>query len=426
MPAKDTKPLDVFVSTLLCRDVEPVGQKEGDRGVGLSALTSIRSEIGVEQSLQAFISFTHAPFGPQVEFNARAYLVDQHQEKVDGTDLIHGGGTISLGAGDGPLTLVLTLSFVPTYHGPYWLRVDLDDVLMAMTPLVVEPPAHTDPGGGVIVGSGAPTYTFFGTVLRANDEPVTLALVREGNLDPIVVSSMTLDRSLQFDASIRIVDSRIEVSVSNASGGDHSGIGNYVERVVRILLDAYGYTQGHAYDVVISHYIDHRELDSGNWVRPFTVGALPLPQDAEVTFDSLLRIAMLEPSKIDDERRVRSVGQLTQALGDIRESIRNPHDTALHSFRAIEDIRQCYVEPGDASDDARPSWERMSSQLRIERSWIADIAAARHPQAHGDSRMLSGEQRAEFVRRARVVIDRFIASMQRGFEPLSGEVEILT
>ena len=68
----------------------------------------------------------------------------------------------------------------------------------------------------------------------------------------------------------------------------------------------------------------------------------------------------------------------------------------------------------------------MRRHLRIETSWIADIAAARHLQAHGASHMLSGEQRAEFVRRARVVVDRFIASMQRGFEPLSDEFEILT
>ncbi len=426
MPAKDTKPSEVLVSAFLCRDVESVGQQGSDRGVALTILTSICSEVGVEQSLQPLISFTHVPSGPPVEFKPTAYLVDEHQEKVEGTDLIHGGGAISLGAGDGPLTFVLALSFVPTYHGRYWLRVDLNDALMAMTPIVVEPPAYTDPGGRTVMDSGAPTYTFLGTVLRANQEPVTIARVRDGSLDPIVVSGMTLDGSLQFDASIRIVASRIEVSVSNPSGGDHSGIGNYVERVVRVLLDAHGYTQGHAYDVVISHYIDHRELDSENWVRPFAVGALPLPHDAEVTFDSLLPIVLLEPSRIDDERRVRSVGQLTQALGDIREAIRNPHDTALHSYRAIEDIRQCYVEPGDASEDARPSWKRMSSQLRIERSWIEDLTKARNPQAHGDSRMLSGEQRAEFVSQARVVIDRFIISMRNGFEPLSDEFEILT
>lgn len=276
------------------------------------------------------------------------------------------------------------------------------------------------------VVTGAPTYTFLGTVLRANQEPVTIALVREGNLEPIVVSISTLDGSLSFDASIRIVASRIEVSVSTVSGGNHSSVGNYVDRLVRVLLDAYGYIQGGSYDVYISHYIDHRALDSGNWVRPFTVGSLNLPQDVGVTFDNLLRIVMLEPSDRHDERRVRSVGQLTQALGDIRESIRNPHDTALHCFRAIENIRQCYVEPGDASGDAKPSWKRMRTQLRIERSWIDDIAAARHPQAHGDSRMLSGEQREDFVKRVRVVIARFIASMQNGFAPLSDEFEVLT
>lgn len=277
------------------------------------------------------------------------------------------------------------------------------------------------------VAAGAPTYTFLGTVLRANHEPVTIALVREGNLEPIVVSIMTLDGSLSFDASIRIVASRIEVSVTTVSGGNHSSVGNYVDRLVRVLLDAYGYIQGSSYDVYISHYIDHRTLDSGNWVRPFTVGSLDLPEDVGgVTFDNLLRIVMVEPSDRHDERRVQSVGQLTQALGDIRESIRNPHDTALHCFRAIENIRQCYVEPGDVSGDAKPSWKRMRTQLRIERSWIDDIAAARHPQAHGDSRMLSGEQREDFVKRVRVLVGRFIASMQNGFDPLSDEFEVLT
>ena len=425
MPEKDTKPRGALVSAFLCRDVEPFGQQGGDRGVALSMLSSISSEIGVELTLQAFISFTHTPSGPPVEFRPTAYLVDQHQKKVEGTDLIHGDGTISLGAGAHPRTFVLTLDFVPTYHGPYWLRVDLDDSLMAMTPIVVEPPASTDPGGRTMMVSGAPTYTFFGTVLRANHEPVTIGRVREGNLDPIEVAYGTVDGSIQFDASVRIVASRIEVTVSNASHGTtHSGIGNYVDSLVRLLLDAHGYTHGQAYDVVISHYIDHSELDSENWVRPFTVGSVGLPYNAEATFDSLLRLVTVGPSEVDDERRVRSVRQLTQALGDIRESIRNPHDTAFHSYRAIEDIRQCYVEPGDA--DSRPSWKRMRRHLRIQRSWIEDIEAARHPQAHGDSRMLTGEQRQEFVRRAREVIDRFIVSMRNGLEPLSDEFEVLT
>ena len=429
MPAKDKQPPRVFVTTFLCRDVEPVGQQGGDRGVPLSVLTSICSEISVEQSLQVFISFTNAPFGPQVEFIPKAYLVDQHEEKVEGTDLIHGGGAISLGVGGGPLTLILTLNFVPAYYGPYWLRVDLDDVLVAMTPIVVEPPAYTEPGGRTMMVPGAPTYTFLGTVLRANQEPVTIASVREGNLEPIVVFSTTLDGSLSFDASIRIVASRIEVTVSNASGGSHSDVGNYVDRLVRILLDAYGYIQGHAYDVFISHYIDHRELDSKNWVRPFTVGAVNLQRDLETTFEDLLHIVTLEPSELGDETKARAVSQLAQALADIREAIRNPHDTALHCYRAIEDIRQCYVEPGDRRGDevvTKPSWERMRGQLRFEESWIKDIASARRPQAHGDSRMLSGEERGEFVRRARVVVDRFLASMQNGFRPLSDEFEVLT
>ncbi|MXZ88368.1 MAG: hypothetical protein F4Z07_05895 [Dehalococcoidia bacterium] len=428
MPAKDKQPARVSVTTFLCRDVEPVGQQGGDRGVALSVLTSICSEIGVEQSLQVFISFANAPFGPQVEFIPKAYLVDQHEEKVEGTDLIQGGGAISLGVGDDPLTLILTLNFVPTYYGPYWLRVDLDDVLMAMTPIAVEPPAYTDPGDRTVMVSGAPTYTFLGTVLRAHGEPMTVANVVGDELRPLVVSIMTPDGSLGFDASVKIVASRIEVEVRNVTGGSHSDIGNYVERLVRVLADVHGYIHGEAFDIYISHYVDHQALDTGNWVKPFSVGALDLQRSLETTFEDLLRTVMLEPSERGDEKKVRAVNQLAQALGDVREAIRNPHDTALHCYRAVEDIRQCYVEPSDRKGDevvAKPSWERMRGQLRFEKSWIKDIESARHGQAHGDSRMLSGAERQEFVRRTRVLVHRFVVSMRAGFRSLPDEFEVL-
>ena len=268
-----------------------------------------------------------------------------------------------------------------------------------------------------------PSYTFLGTVLGAGS-PISIARVLDGNLEPIVLSCMTLDGSIKFDATVRIVASHVEVVVSGECGEDHWSVGNYVDRLVRTLLDIYGYVNGQAYDLDLGHYIDHGAMDSGNWVKPFRVGALDLRQTVGTTFDELRGMVMLEAlPPPGDERKARAAGQLTQALGDIRDAIRHPHDTAVFCFRAIEAIRQHYVEDGDRGP--RASWERMGEQLRIDECWTQDIAPARKSQAHGEGQVLSGAERAEFVRRARAVVDRFVASVRNDFNALPDDFDIL-
>ncbi|MCY3506529.1 MAG: hypothetical protein OXH12_09455 [Chloroflexi bacterium] len=269
-----------------------------------------------------------------------------------------------------------------------------------------------------------PAYTFLGTVLRARS-PITLARVHEGNLNPIGLTCVTTDGTLRFDASIRVVASHVEVVVHNAYGDEPATVGNYVDRVVRSLLDAHGYVQGEAYELHIGQYIDHGKLESDEgWVKPFTVGALGVGKTVGTTFNDLVDLVILQdPAALADQDVARASACLSQALGDIREAIRNPHDTAVFCFRATEDIRRYYADDADTSP--RPSWTRMGRALRIEQSFTAEVASARKRQAHGEGQTLSGEQRTEFVSRARAVVDRFVVSARTGLCELSEDFEIL-
>ena len=196
------------------------------------------------------------------------------------------------------------------------------------------------------------TYTFVGTVLRAHS-PITIVSVREGALDPIRVSVMDTEGRLAFDAAVRVVASHVEVVVRDTQGSDAGTLGNYADRLVRGLLDAHGFINGEAYDLSITHYIDH-SFSGPNWVQPFTVGALSLESGVETTFDDLARIVFQNARDDLGSKVVIASAHLAQALADIREAIRNPHDTALFCFRAIT-LRDSGVLDQKAATAREPS-----------------------------------------------------------------------
>ena len=116
--------------------------------------------------------------------------------------------------------------------------------------------------------------------------------------------------------------------------------------------------------------------------------------------------------------------QLRVAMGDLREAIRSIDHTALFCYRAIECLRQCYIDRNGQDDDAtrKASWVRMKEELCIARSWIDDIQTASTRERHGGHRAMSGEQRTALMLRTWKVVDRFVMSAKSGFQPLSEEV----
>ena len=116
--------------------------------------------------------------------------------------------------------------------------------------------------------------------------------------------------------------------------------------------------------------------------------------------------------------------QLRSALADLREAIRLPDYAAFFCYRAIECLRQCYLDPNSQEDKAerRDSWSRMANELCIDKSWIIHIQEASTVNRHGRYIGLTERQRVDLMLRTWKVVDRFIMSAKNNFQPLSEEV----
>lgn len=243
-----------------------------------------------------------------------------------------------------------------------------------------------------------PTYIFSGRVLpeRANV-----------NIQLPLIFVQNNEARLEFHAQVAIGASQVSVVVDTEEEADNLlTLRNYVEWLVRMAVDAFGYLKGIGYDVEITSVVN----PSGTLWQVFGVGEPSLAQsesERPVGFPELWKV-LTSGAK---------TAPLQQALGDLREAIRAPHDTGFFCYRAIESLRQHYVEASDG-DNTGLSWDRLRAALRIDRLWINPLVESSKQHRHGGSPYSSGEERASAMQHAWKVVDRFVAYAQRDYQPL--------
>jgi hypothetical protein len=238
------------------------------------------------------------------------------------------------------------------------------------------------------------TYIFSGKVMpeRANV-----------NISALLVKMQAKEAGVSGEATVSVEASQISVVLNTKDmNPDLPTLKNYVEYLIRTIIDAYGYLSGRGYDVEVTSVVDPegkqgvfgvgiRELEKAEKERP-------------LSFQELLQV-MKSP-------------YLCRALGDLRESIRSPMDSGFFCYRAAECVRQSFREEEDG-DDSKPSWERLRNALRIDKSWIEKLKKFADPQRHGATPYMSGEERVSAMQHAWKVVDRFCVYAHQGFKPLS-------
>jgi hypothetical protein len=214
------------------------------------------------------------------------------------------------------------------------------------------------------------------------------------------------EAGVALDAVVSIGVSQVAVMIkTEGKNVDLATLKNYVEDLVKAIVDIYGYLSGRGYDVTIDSVVhpDGRqtvfgvgipELEKTQGERP-----LPFPVVFQLTFKSQ---------------------HLRRALGDLREAIRSSMDTSFFCYRAVEDIVQ-YFRKEEDGDDKGPGWERMRKSLRIDRSWINHLKGTADLQRHGLTPYTSGENRSTAMKHAWKVVDRFCLFIQGGSVPLREE-----
>jgi len=177
---------------------------------------------------------------------------------------------------------------------------------------------------------------------------------------------------------------------------------NLVSDAVRIVVDAVGFLYGHGYDVEIVQLI---RPDSGD---PLVFG---------------VDIPVLKPSTPDLTSRMNEVMRLFEdprgaylqnCFADLREAIRSPQDTGFFCYRALESLRQFFVEHGAAKSD-KASWEQLRSSLKVSRSDIDDIKTFADARRHGKGKGISDAERAEVFRKTWLIVNSHIDFSVSGY-----------
>lgn len=249
------------------------------------------------------------------------------------------------------------------------------------------------------------TYIFSGKVI-----PERAAV----SITPVKIRASVPEARLEFDAVISIAVSQVSVVVeADGEVNDLPTLRNYVEWLVRIEVDAFGYLEGRGYDVEITSV-------TGSDGSPWLVFGVEEPALQQSKSERPVNFAELWKVLTSDERSA----PLQRALGDLRQAIRARHDTGFFCYRAVESIRQSFVKA--EGRDNSPSWERLRKALRIDQSWLTKLAELSRPLRHGAYHFSSSQERELAMQHAWKVVDRFVEYARHNFQPLpEAEFEVL-
>jgi hypothetical protein len=242
---------------------------------------------------------------------------------------------------------------------------------------------------------GTVQYTFFGKVYpeRCNVSIVELhAQVKslDGDVDGVVRYFISLSQVTATFVGDRPVQNIYTLK-------------NTVEDVIRVALDALGYTLACGYDLEINQVID----SVGNPPVVFGVGISAIENSAAragVKFENIVSI-------FGDRKRQ----YLQRCLADLREAIRVPKDTGFFCYRGIESLRQFFLQVMKAKDD-KVSWELLRSELAVDRVGIETIKGFADPIRHGGGGGISDSERANVFILTWNIVNKFIKYANAGYQ----------
>lgn len=217
---------------------------------------------------------------------------------------------------------------------------------------------------------------------------------------------------LKFRVEFQIRRAQVIALVDAEDSADVLTIRNYLGQVIRRLIDTVTYLSGGTHDLEITSVLK--------------------PDGQFIVFDaSLVGLQIGEKALNLQEVWTALIAHATlssyaaQALADLREAIRHPHDTGFSAYHGIDAIRQSFAAPSDGTD-RRKSFNRMRDSLRVERSYMDWVGEFRKTQAHAAPQFMTGEQRFQAAHRLWRILHRFLVYILRGGIPLSaGEFELL-
>ncbi|WP_280458689.1 hypothetical protein [Nocardia carnea] len=219
-----------------------------------------------------------------------------------------------------------------------------------------------------------------------------------------------LDRPVTMNAGERLVEVFFANSAFNVRVrfSDHHQLGQSgeadsawlnpiwyeVEAVVQAVLDSLGFVLAAPLDL---------EMTTGRADADAIVGGLTsFPAFARVEGNRVDAAVLKKYLDVVNEN-----ANVRHALADMRMALRLTIDTAFYCYRAIECLRQEFVQAEDGTRTA-PSWARMHDALGTSKADMEPLTQLATARRHGESQPLSHEERLKWLRWTRDVVGRYI------------------
>ena len=207
---------------------------------------------------------------------------------------------------------------------------------------------------------------------------------------------------------IEVLNSIIRVDFETDAPIDLPTARNSVEYFVSGIIDSYGYYTGSAFDVTLTFGIG----DEGEYTFPPVVNEIKNAQASRpVQPNQLLILSATFP-------------RFHRALGDLREAIKHPMDTSFYCYRAIEAVRQHFLDKRETDDGKakRKSWEKMANCLHFSKSFKDKLENESSHTRHGGIKDLTSDEVTEILQKAWTLVDRFAVYIQNGQKSLDPQI----
>lgn len=214
--------------------------------------------------------------------------------------------------------------------------------------------------------------------------------------DPLVLNepASTVKISMQ--------EGELEIGVDTPDDISLDDIKVEVQEIATAFVDAFAFHVGmelrpeltHAFkegSEVGTHLYPGRPIESSYRV-PGKPGAIRLPANAlEELTDAAIHLT-----------------HARLALSDLQRALLNHRDSGFYCYRAIESMRQFFLDGDDAGSATSASWKNFREVLQLKESDIMRVKQAADPRRHGGTHTLTEEEAFFAVAYSRRVFLRFI------------------
>jgi hypothetical protein len=214
-----------------------------------------------------------------------------------------------------------------------------------------------------------------------------------------------LGQEVAFTIYIENSDVRVECKMNDYQSYMFAELYRRSLDLAKGMVSLWGFASGYGLTVTLNSFIDPQQNREQFVIRTANLEgictAYSLTESPPGNCLAVLKIVLSDPS-------------LFMALSDLMNAIIQPNQGPSDAARAIERIRHS-IAPGLREDQA---WPIMRQHLQIDLDYLKYITDISKGPRHGEPKHTPSSTAAEAVRRAWVIMNRYLEYRKRGSTPL--------